>query len=124
MKLTENFNLAEFACKDGTEVPQKFYINVKDLAVQLQVLRDYLGVPVHINSAYRTPKHNKAVGGATNSMHLKAMAADITVRDFTPKEVHEAITHLISEKKMRDGGLGLYKGFVHYDIGKPRRWNY
>ena len=42
MKLTKNFSLSEFACKDGTTVPYQYMPNVQELANNLQVLRDYL----------------------------------------------------------------------------------
>lgn len=79
--------------------------------------------PIHINCGYRTPEHNSKVGGVSSSCHLTAKAADISVKGMTPKEVHKAILDLISEGKIREGGLGLYNTFVHYDIrGTAARW--
>jgi len=124
-QLTKNFNSFEFACKDGTPVPYRYKENVKNLAENLQVLRDYYKMPVHINSGYRTKSHNKAVGGSPNSQHLLGKAADITIRNKTPKQVARTIKKLISQGKMREGGIGLYNGFVHYDIrGYAARWDY
>ena len=37
----------------------------------LQALRDRLGKPLIVRSAYRSPEHNRAVGGATRSKHLR-----------------------------------------------------
>lgn len=123
MKLTQNFNLIEFACKDGTQVPQKYICNVQELAHNLQVLRDEVGEPVKLNSGYRTPSYNKKVGGKPASQHLTASAADITVKSKSPKQLAAIIERLIKEGKMRQGGLGLYPGFVHYDIrGTKARW--
>lgn len=45
----------------------------------LDPLRSIWGKPIHVNSGYRCPKLNKAVGGATNSSHMCGQAADITV---------------------------------------------
>lgn len=123
MQLTKDFNSIEFACHDGTPVPVDFECNVQALATQLQVLRDDLGIPIHVLSGYRTKSHNKKVGGATRSQHLLAKAGDITTKKHTPKQIHDRIEKLISEGKMKNGGLGLYKTFVHYDIGPVRRWN-
>jgi hypothetical protein len=54
------------------------------------------------------------------------MAADIKVSNSPPLEVYNAIEKLIADGKMKQGGLGLYRSWVHYDIyfnGKtPRRW--
>lgn len=124
MKLTNNFNSDEFACKDGNKVPEAYLPNVKKLAANLQVLRDHLGKPIIINSGYRTPKYNKSVGGAPASKHLLAEAGDIRVAGMTSKQVHSEIQKLIAEGKMHNGGLGLYNTFVHYDVRKGvSRWD-
>ena len=103
MRITENFSLSEFDCKDGSELPIALLPNVLDLADNLQVLRDYLGVPISINSAYRSLEHNRKIGGATNSQHLFAKAADIVVESKTPDEVANIIKYLIFGGKMMQG---------------------
>tara|TARA_R110002020_G_scaffold448039_2_gene660674 strand:- start:2425 stop:2799 length:375 start_codon:yes stop_codon:yes gene_type:complete len=124
MKITTNFSRREFDCKDGTIVPKELIGNLQELCKNLEVLRDYLNSPISITgSGYRTESHNKKVGGASRSQHLFAKAADMNAKGHTPKQVHEAIEHLISSGKMKQGGLGLYKSFVHYDIrGNKARW--
>src|SRR3954471_1801376 len=125
MKLTENFSLSEFTCHDeaGTPVPGRYYSNVQELADNLQVLRDELGEPVKVLCGYRTPEHNKAVKGATKSQHLVAKAADIVTAKKSPRELADIIERLIKEGKMKQGGLGVYKGFIHYDVrGNKARW--
>jgi uncharacterized protein YcbK (DUF882 family) len=124
MKLTENFSMAEFDCKDGTPVPVEFHGNVLELAKNLQVLRDFIKEPVLITgSGYRTPLHNARVGGAKNSQHLTASGADINAKNYTPKQLAIVIEKLIKQGKMKQGGIGVYKGFVHYDIrGTRARW--
>ena len=122
MKLTENFTLEEFACADGTPVPTTYRGHVIVLATNLQVLRDIVGA-IHINSGFRTPAHNKKIGGKPKSKHLIGMAADITTRTHTPKELYDIIEGLINEGKMMQGGLELYPSFVHYDVrGTKARW--
>lgn len=121
--LTKNFMREEFACHDGTPVPLPYYDAVKRLAMNLQVLRDELGEPVHVVSGYRTSTYNAQVGGAKKSQHLQAKAADITVKSKSPQFVFNTIERLIRERKMEQGGMGLYNGFVHYDIrGRRDRW--
>ena len=123
MRITENFSLSEFDCKDGSELPTALLPNVLDLADNLQVLRDYLGVPISINSAYRSLEHNRNIKGSTNSQHLLAKAADIVVESKTPEQVANIIKYLISEGKMIQGGLKAYKTFTHYDIrGHKAQW--
>lgn len=125
IQLTTNFNLSEFSCRDrdGTPVPFKYRTNALRVAVQLQVLRDYLGEPVRILSAYRTPSHNKAVGGATKSFHLTGSAADITTKNKSPRQLATIVERLIAKGSLKFGGLGLYKGFIHVDIRPNKvRW--
>jgi uncharacterized protein YcbK (DUF882 family) len=116
MNLTKNFSLAEFASRDGSPTPPAVIENLKALAEQLQIIRDYVGHPIKVNSGYRSPAYNKAVGGAQNSQHLLGKAADICIAGKDPEILHFAIQELILKKKIKNGGLGLYKTFVHYDI--------
>ena len=123
MQLAKNFQLSEFACNDGTPVPEELQCNTQRLATNLQVLRDEIGESLTILSGYRTPAWNKKVGGKPASYHLKAMAADLTTKSFTPKQLHAKIEKLIAAGKMQQGGLGLYPGFVHYDVRRGKaRW--
>ncbi len=123
MRLTENFSLSEFESKDGSHTPEDVKQNLQKLANNLQALRNYLGKPIFINSGYRSPSHNKAVGGSKNSQHVLGKASDIRVKDTQPKDVYLAIEKLIAKGEMLQGGLGLYRTFVHYDIRKTKaRW--
>ena len=123
MKLTENFSLHEFRCRDGSDVPEECMDNVKELAENLQVLRDYIQKPITVISGYRSLKYNKKIDGAKRSQHLLAKAGDLIVKDMTPDELKEAIVYLIKEGKMKKGGVGLYTYFTHYDVrGFNRRW--
>ena len=79
-KITQNFSLSEFRCKDGTDVPEELMDNVSLLCENLQVLRDEIGKPIRVISGYRSPKYNRRIGGARRSQHMTANAADIKVR--------------------------------------------
>ena len=120
MKLTENFSLWEFKCRDGTHVPEELMENVELLTRNLQVLRGHLGKAVRVISGYRTKKYNTRIGGARRSQHMLAKAADIKISGMSPKEIKTLIEQLIKEGKMMKGGVGLYRTFVHYDV---RGWN-
>ena len=85
MQLSNNFRLSEFTRSDtakrlGIENECSSVEQVLNLAylchTVLQPLRDRFG-PIRINSGYRCPELNKAVGGAHNSQHMKGEAADI-----------------------------------------------
>ena len=122
-KLTENFNLNEFKCKDGSPVTDELIENTQLLCENLQVLRNHINKPIRVISGYRSPKYNRRIGGAKKSQHMVAMAADIKVTGMSPAEVKAAIIELIKDGKMMKGGVGLYKTFTHYDVrGRNARW--
>ena len=122
-KLTNNFNLHEFKCRDGSQVPDELMDNVKLLCENLQVLRDHLAKPIRVISGYRSPKYNRRIGGARRSQHMLAKAGDIKVSGMSPSEVKAEIEKLIKEGKMMKGGVGLYRTFTHYDVrGRNARW--
>jgi len=117
------FKISEFDSKDGAEMPSDVKMNVIELIDNLNVLRQELGSPLFVNSGYRSPEHNKNIGGSLNSQHLTGKAADIRSNEYTPKQIKEKIEELIKVGKMKQGGLSAYNTFVHYDIrGKKARW--
>ena len=123
--MTKNFSKEEFDCNDGSEMPINIYHNMVKVANQLQILRNHLGKPIQINSAWRSEEYNASIGGVKDSQHIMGRAADITVRDLNPTEVYNTIEELIEKGDMLQGGLGLYDTFVHYDIrGERARWDF
>lgn len=114
-KISTNFTVKEFACKDGSD-----YILIDtELVKLLQSIRTYFGKPVVINSAYRNADYNKKIGGATSSQHVEGRAADIVVQGVDPKKVAEYAESLMPKK----GGIGLYSNFTHVDTRSKRaRW--
>ena len=122
-KLSKNFTLPEFASKDGAPTPENVIDNLRVLAKNLQVLRDYVNKPIKIKSGYRSPEHNKKIGGVSRSQHVFGRAADIVISGMTAEQVADTIEELIAAGEMQQGGLGRYPNFVHYDIRKKRaRW--
>lgn len=126
MKLSTNFTLSEFESRDGAPTPGPVFENLQVLAKNLQALRDFFGIPIKVNSGYRSPEHNAspAVRGAKSSKHLLGQAADIVIEGVHPNDVAAAIEQLIAAGKMKEGGLGRYDSFTHYDIrGTKARWD-
>ena len=81
--------------------------------------RRRLGKPLRINSAYRTPAYNRAVGGAKLSQHARGAALDLS---GSPSALHKVLTQMRSEGLFR-GGIGKYRTFVHVDVrGKNADW--
>lgn len=115
IKLSPNFSLHEFQCKDGSH---QVCLH-PHLLQQLQQLRTTLGRPVIITSGYRNPVHNKAVGGSPTSQHLFGKAADIQVAGIT---IDELARHA---KAAGFTGIGRYPTFLHVDVRPhPAYWDY
>lgn len=83
------FTFAELTCtkEDTINVPisMEHVENLCTLCHFLNQIREEFGEPIIVNSAFRTPIVNHAVGGDSNSFHLKGRAADIRPeygRDF------------------------------------------
>ena len=84
MNLTAHFSLEELtasetAARKGIDntLPTELRPNIERLAHGLESIRLYLNLPIHVNSGYRCPELNRAVGGSKTSSHVLALAADI-----------------------------------------------
>nr|DAW36836.1 MAG TPA: peptidase [Microviridae sp.] len=106
-KIGQHFKVKEFACKDGS---QAVFIDSHLVSI-LDILRNQIGKPVIINSGYRTPTRNKAVGGAKYSYHIRGMAADIRVNGMSPKELANKLNKIVPN----ECGIIVYKSWVHFD---------
>ena len=108
-----NFSPAEIACRGTGKL--KLHPEALD---KLQALRDRLGKPLIVRSAYRSPEHNRRVGGAPNSKHMEATAFDIAMTNHDPVEF-EAAARAVGFQ-----GFGFYprSGFMHIDLGPARQW--
>ena len=124
MNLSEHFTLDELN-KHKFDMPDEVLDNLKMLAVQLEIVRAHFNAPVTINSGYRNLDYNRNIGSKDTSQHVKGTAADIVIKDVSPDEVADAIEFLISTGMLKEGGVGRYNTFTHYDIrGSRARWNY
>lgn len=128
MKLSENFSLSEFTRSETADrlgidnTPSgEVVANLSELCrVVLQPLRDAWGKPLRINSGYRCPALNKAVGGVATSQHCKGCACDVA--SDNPQELADFITASTVFGEIDQ--LGIYPSFVHVSHrtdGKPQR---
>ncbi len=109
----KHFKLDEFRCRHCKKL--KLDIN---LLLKLEELRAKTG-PLIINSGYRCPVHNKNVGGASASQHLRGTAADLRATRMKPSQVYT-----YADKVFSNGGVGRYNIFTHVDVRNGRsRWN-
>ena len=117
-----NFTWGE-ATKDATRIPANATIvnNIIALARQLQRARNEIARPFFVNSWYRPPNVNAAVGGVSNSQHLYGKAVDIQVSGYSGRRVANAVM------LWWPGGVGIYSNLpdvVHLDIGPKRTWGF
>jgi len=78
----------------------------------LDGLRATFGEVMVVNSGYRCPRHNAAVGGARSSMHLRGMAFDIYWERWSEYKRRRFLA-IAGSWGMR--GIGQYPTFVHVD---------
>jgi len=95
MNFTPHFTLEEMTFTNHREfdnTPNVLQINnLQRLAEFLEEVRDLIGKPIIIDSGYRSPEVNQAVGSTSVSQHLRGCAADFRVPGMTPAEVVKAI---------------------------------
>lgn len=116
MKLSKNFDWKEFT-KSDTAARKHIQNEITTFEVRdnikalvdnlLQPLRDAWGGPLFINSGYRCPELNKAVGGVATSQHVLGMAADVGCSN--PYE----LAKLVKKLRLPFDQMGLYDTFVH-----------
>lgn len=107
--ITPNFQVKEFACKDGSDV-----VVIHPYIPHIcQIVRNKFNMPFKPNSAYRTITHNKAEGGATKSNHIYGRAVDIPAKNgVTPKQLYDYVNTIFGDW----GELGIYSWGIHVGI--------
>ena len=108
-----NFSPAEIACRGTGQL--KLHPEALD---RLQALRDRLGKPLIVRSAYRSPEHNRNIGGAPRSKHMDGTAFDIAMAN------HDPVAFEAAARAVGFLGFGFYprSGFMHIDLGPARVW--
>lgn len=98
MQLTANFSLEKLTVtgRNMSNVPNEAEVaSLRSLAkLILQPLRDALGQPVMVSSAFRSDTVNRAVGGTATSQHRLGQAADIRVSGMSSVELAKKILAL------------------------------
>lgn len=125
MRLTTNFFINEFT-KSQTALRQginnmpdnpKVITNLQTLCEKvLQPIRDHFGLAVVVNSGFRSPELNEAIGGSEESQHCKGEAADIEIPGVSNKELAEWIRDNLSYDQLIlefYNGVDPRSGWVH-----------
>lgn len=94
------------------QLPYGIEENIRALVEEvLEPARERLGKPITVNSGFRCPIHNRAVGGVTASQHMRGEAADICCED------NRRLAKIIVEQGRFDQ-LIIYPSFVHVSYKK------
>lgn len=125
-KLSKHFALSEFI--DSSEYPElvganlhalkpRDMVHLQTLVRLLEALRSFLKEPIYINSGFRFPPLNKAVGGVPNSNHTQGLAADISFGSV--ETLNRAYSYLfrcksVSPKYVNE--LIKYPTFIHVSV--------
>ena len=123
MQLTPHFSLAELTTTkqkiDNT--PSKEIVEVlRTTAFYMEKVRELLGnVAITINSGYRSPDVNRAVGGTSNSSHTYGYAVDFTAYGHTPL----TICNILAKSSLKFDQLIYEKTWVHISFDPRMRGN-
>jgi len=118
MQCCKHFTLDEFRCPCCGSVQMD-----KDFVILLDLARTIAGIPFVITSGYRCEKHNKEIGGVSDSAHIKGLASDIKVKNSSDRYVI-----LDALRKVGFNRFGIGPDFIHVDCDdtKPQNviWTY
>jgi hypothetical protein len=103
----------------NTDPPRSLWPSLLAVTKVADEARHRLGKGLRINSAYRNAAYNRAIGGASASIHMRGGALDLS---GSPATLHRILKEMRAEGLFR-GGIGRYKTFCHVDVrGKNADW--
>lgn len=133
--LSEHFSLKELtrsetATRKGIDnTPNPTHMHNLTLVCQkiLEPVRNHFGKPVQINSAYRGPKLNAAVGGSAKSQHCNGEAVDFEIDGYPNPDLAKWVSENCDFDQIilefYDPKEGPNSGWVHasYSSSGPQR---
>ena len=94
----------------NNNIPLSIIPNIEILINQvLNPIAEFMDTPIFVNSGYRCPLLNKAVGGVPGSQHVVGQAADITTRS----RANNLIMERYIEENLTFDQMIVYKNFIH-----------
>jgi uncharacterized protein YcbK (DUF882 family) len=110
---TRNFKDFELICKCGCGM-----LPDEELQDYLQYLREHCQFPLVLNSCARCDEHNKTIGGAKKSWHVKGLAADISTTGLTNKQYFRLLSGIF----LYFQGVEIHATFIHVDLRTRGYW--
>ena len=106
----------------NTLPPEAQWAHLASVALAADEIREQFGHPLRVLSAYRSPAYNKAIGGASQSYHMHAMALDLQPLNGDVQGLYDSAVQLRGLGVFQ-GGIGKYSSFVHIDVrGHKADW--
>jgi zinc D-Ala-D-Ala carboxypeptidase len=135
MKLTRSFTLSELTATNHRELADRNHqvaANSPDLlanlisvaSLLLQPIRDHYDSPLVVNSGFRGPELNAAIGGSKSSQHMKAEAADFWVPGQDLTEIFDWIrleSGIPYGQLICEGVKADKPTWIHISLGYPWR---
>lgn len=94
--MSEHFPLSELVATSHPDLqdepsPEVRWNLTRLVADALEPARSTWGVPVHVNSGYRSKAVNQAVGGSATSAHVRGLAADVVPQGLDLQAAYEQL---------------------------------
>jgi len=130
MNLSPSFTLEEMTASEtavrygiDNTPDNEVLMNLRRLALFLEEVRTVVGMPLRINSAFRSVEANRLVGGKSTSQHCRGVAADIRVKGMTPDQVVKAIINagLAYDQVIREFDSWTHVSIPNTKDEKPRK---
>ena len=113
----EEISRSEIANKSNIKnIPNRLELhNIETITIpQMNLIREFLGVPIIVNSGYRCKELNRKVGGVYNSKHLEGLAVDGIPKGLNLRECWEKLRDSKYASMVDQCILYEKKGFIHF----------
>jgi hypothetical protein len=117
---SSELSFSETAIRKGIDntPPPEVIDNLHALSVNvLNPLYERFRSLLHVNSCYRSPKLNKAIGGSNKSQHTLGQAVDITVNGVSNKDLFE----WVQKNLVYDQVIEEFNSWVHISFSEENR---
>ena len=96
--------------------------NIYRMALKMDEIREFIGVPLYITSWLRPSEYNAHIGGSKRSYHMKGLAVDFVSKRMSAEDMRQKLLPKLKALGIRmEDNKHIGKGnWVHVDLGKVR----